>query len=229
MSDDNYRLGHSYKSRHKLLKHSKWFAVGLLLAIPVLIAGMIFTGVILISPKAAQPTSDVQTSLQAPSIKVFRSSYFQFQTGKSWSEDAKETSDNKYVYRSYRGPLLEHELTIYVNAEAPEFDVVRVQPVKPKDNGTFEVTEGISEHCQLALPEGQRNRIQTVSFNGVTIPCRADGTNFDVVVGEIGDDPYILLKRPDGSTAQYLIIYKDLTATPTGQELNRIAQTFQAR
>jgi hypothetical protein len=227
MSERYYQFDHGRD--HRILKRVKWFAVGLIIALPIIITILFFTTSIFIEREPVPVTSSVQTSVQAPSTRVFRTSYFQFQVGNTWAEDAKETTENKFVYRSYRGPLIEHDLVVYVNPSIQQFDATRIQPVITREDGTFRVEEGISEHCDTSLPEGQKDREQTITFKEVTFMCDADDTIYDVLVGKAGGTPFIDLARPDGSTVRYVIQYRDLTAQPTGRELREIVRSFQTR
>lgn len=215
--------------RRKPFKRLKWFLTGLIIAVPIALVILFFTSSIFIERDSQPVTSGVQTIVQAPSIRVFRTPYFQFQTGNTWAEDAKETSGTKFVYRSYKGPLIEHDLTIYVNPSVQDFDSTRVQPVITKQDGTFDPAEGISEHCDTFLPDGQKDRAQVITYKDVTFLCDADDTIYDVLVGNAGGTPLMDLIRPDGSTASYVIQYRDLTAEPSGRELKEIVRSFQTR
>lgn len=228
MSDHYYQHDYHHR-RHRVVKRVKWFFVGLLISSPIIVAILFFTVPFFIKQETPAVTSNVQTSVQAPSIKIFRTPYFQFQAGKTWSEDAKETSANKYVYRSYRGPLIDHDLTIYINPPSQVLNATRIQPVEPQADGTFKVPEGISTHCQTALPEAEKKQEVSVTFKGVTFVCDGDDTLFDVLVGKVNGTPLMELIRPDGSTANYIIVYRDLTAEATGRELKEIVESFQTR
>ncbi len=229
MFEESYRIDHPSKRRHKLIAHGKWFMVGLVAGTPVLLVVLLLTTSVFTRQENLAPISEVQTSIQSPSVEIFRTAYFQFQANKTWLADAKETTVNKFVYRSFRGPLIEHELNIYVNPSIQSIDVSYVQPVRPKPDGGFEVVGGISQHCRSALPDEEKKQIRTVTLNDTTFTCRGDGSNFDVVISQIGGSPYIELWRPDNTHARYLIVYKDLTAGGDGRELGGIIKSFQTR
>ncbi len=226
---ENYYQFDRHHGRHRFIRRLKWFIAGLFIAVPVIIVILFFTTSVFIEPEAPPATSGVQTSVQAPSTKIFRTVHFQFQASNTWTEDAKETTANKFVYRSFRGPIIEHDMTIYVNPSTTQFDATRIQPVIPQPDGTLKDIEGISEHCDTSLPPADKDREQTVKFHGVTFICDADDTIFDVLVGKVEGSPFIDLVRPDDSTARYLISYRDLTAAPTGRELREIVRSFQTR
>jgi hypothetical protein len=227
MPEHYYQFDHH--PHRRTLRRLKWFLFGLLITVPIILAILFFTTSIFVEREQEPVTSSVQTLVQAPSIRVFRTPYFQFQTGNSWAEDAKETTENVFVYRSYKGPLIEHDLYIYINPPVEQFDATRIQPVSPKEDGTFEVVEGISDHCDNILPEGNKDREQVVTFKEVKFMCDADDTIYDVLVGKAGGTPYMDLVRPSGTMARYVIKYRDLTAEPTGRELKEIVRSFQTR
>ncbi len=203
--------------------------MGVLVGMPVLLTVLMLTTGIFTEPETPEPVSDVQTSIQSPSVEIFRTAYFQFQANKAWLVDAKETTANKFVYRLFRGPLIEHELNIYINPPIQPIDVSYVQAVRPNADGTLELLSGISDHCNSALPETEKKQIRSVELNNTTFICRGDGSSFDVIVGQVGGGPYIELKRPDNTHARYMIVYKDLTANGSGRELKGILESFQTR
>ncbi len=174
-------------------------------------------------------TSEAKSSIQASAINVFKSKYFQFQADTSWVEVAGESNENKYAYRSMRGPLVEHDLFIYVNAAPPDTAVSRVQPANVKDKKELVVNAPLSEHCRSSVPKGVPLNVTRLSLGGVTFNCRPDSALFTVLVAEPNDSQVIKMQRPDGSSIQFTIIYRDLTANPTGSKLKPIAESFQVR
>lgn len=228
MSEHYYQSDQHHRFHHHT-RRAKWLLAGLLIALPLVIGAVLFAMQFFVKPEVQPPTSAVQTSVQAPSIIVFRTPYFQFQAGKTWTEVAKETTDNKFVYRALKGPIVEHDLTIYVNPSIQQLDATRIQPVEPQPDGTLKVTEGISDHCDTTLPAGNKDREQVMNLKGVTFMCDADDTIYDVLVGKVKGTPFMDLIRPDGSTARYVISYRDLTASPSGRELREIVRSFQTR
>ncbi len=173
-----------------------------------------------------QTTSAPTTSNIAPSIQVFRSPYFQFQTDKYWSEDPAASKDGKYVYRSLRSNLLEQQLTVYINSSPPNLAVTHVLVAELNGNRGFKTVK-LSDHCGKA----QKNNSSSfkTTLDQVTFTCFGDDTRYTALVGLAGGTPTISLPRPDGSTAAYTIYYSNVTADPDPKQLTEIVNSFQSR
>lgn len=184
---------------------------------------------ILGGPEDTEPvTSDATARVQEPSTEVFRTAYFQFQSGDEWAEDAGSSSQSGvYIYRAYQGSLIQQDLTIYVNPEVPAPKTTHLQPVVIGEDGLLDSVGSLDTHCKSSLPAGEKNPRQTV-FQGVTMMCDSDGTIFSVLIGEEGGDGILTLARPDGGSTNFTIVYRDLQANPTGRGMSGIVRTFQA-
>lgn len=177
-------------------------------------------------------TNSTSTSRQtsgyfAASVKVFNSSFFQFQADKTWAEVPAESTPTKFVYRSHRANLIEHELTIYVNEIPPALAANRVLPVNLKGDSEL-LPISVSEHClkTAGAPTGDN---PVVELDRVKLACDSDSTNYTVLVGLAGGNTVLDLLRPDNTRAKYSIAYSNLKATPDATQLNQIAETFQTR
>lgn len=173
-----------------------------------------------------QTTSAATSSYVAPNIEVFRSPYFQFQTNRSWSEDPGSSTGNKYSYRSMRGNLLEHTMTIYVNSAPSDVRASRVLAATLNGNRGLKV-EKISDHCGKATTF--KDSSFPVTLEKVPFTCFGDDTRYNVVVGLIGSGTEIKLPRPDGTTVAYTIYYSNVTASPDASQLTEIVNSFQTR
>lgn len=203
--------------------------VGLGLSTIVFLVGLVIGADLYRQKKeAVMPESIGHTSaVAADTIQVFRTKYFQFQTDDSWGEVA-NNNDNIYIYRSLRGTLVQQDLTIYVNVEPPTSDITRVQPVSTVDN-RIKPNGPISDHCRVILPPNANKVPTKVTMGGVSFTCRADGTLFIVLVADTKGLPSFRLNRPDGTSAQYTMVYRDLTTYPDGRNLEGIIDSFQTR
>jgi len=172
--------------------------------------------------------TQVTTSTVAPSVQIFRTSHFQFQAGKSWSEIAGETTKNKYVYRNFQSTLIRHELNIYVNPETIPPEPTYVLPVTVSDKSRLQATD-ISEHCVKGVPSSAPKDPQKITFASVSFICSPDSASYIVIVGEQGADPILTMRRPNGQQADYIIVYRDVTAKPDASELLSIVESFQTR
>lgn len=222
-----YKQQLNYRKRRRFIARI-WLAVFTLL---VIIAGFVsyiyyenFKASNFNSPE--QTTSSQTTSTIAPSIQVFRSPFFQFQTDKSWTEDTQSSKEGVYVYRSLQSGLLEQQLTIYVNNAPADLAVTRVLVANPNGNRGLTVLK-VSEHCgKLQAVKGPS---VPVTIDQIKFLCFGDDTRFNVLVGVPGGTTNISLPRPDGSMAAYTIYYSDVTANPNAKRITEIINTFQSR
>lgn len=218
----------NYAQRKKFVRK-----VGLLAGIIVLITAAV-VAIILIDYKRApslnskeSATSGVSTSTYEPRVQIFRTAYFQFQASTSWSQVLPESANDKFVYRSKRGNLIEQELVIYVNRESDARPVARVLPVSLKENSEL-LAGKVSEQCGKKVKATSQPTIPTV-IDRVSFNCSPNYEGFNVLVGLVDGSPKLALKRPDGNTATYIIFYSNVTASPDAQQLIDIVNTFQSR
>jgi len=178
------------------------------------------------SPEAT--TSSITTSYFAPSTQIFRTKYFQFQTNKSWAEAPADSSENKFVYRSMRNNLIEHELNIYVKEIPANLSATRVMPVTTT-NGNKELVPGtVSKHCrEKAGAMTAADKI--VNMDGIDMLCNVDNTQYGVIVGKKGEGTRITLTRPNKEKLVYTIYYTNVTANPEASQLVEILNSFQTR
>jgi hypothetical protein len=179
----------------------------------------------------AQLPSDVSTETSAtytPSIKVHRTAYFQFQTDQTWSHVVNESTANKFVYRSLRSKLVEHDLTIYINQPDINPEASRVLPVELQSTGAL--TSGFtSDVCRKSLPPSAKQLSQLVVIKEVSFMCDYDAADYSVVVGIRGQKVPFTLSRPDGTTTTYAILYHNLKAVWDDAQLRQIVDSFQTR
>ena len=204
--------------------------LSVLLGIILLVAVAIGIDSLLQDQDRSLPSQSTQpnTVSYAPKVKIFRNQYFQFQTDDSWSEIVDKTTPNTYTYRSLRGSLIEHELKIYVNNSPDRIEATYVLPVNTTSNGEL-LPLTVSEHCRKALPDQAKLEPREVIMDRVKFYCAADNTYYVAVIGLIDGGTGIELKRPDGSTATYTIVYHNLTASPEATRFYQIAESFQTR
>lgn len=174
-------------------------------------------------------TSETTTSIVAPSVSIFKTPYFQFQAPNSWVEVPNESSASKFVYRSLRSNLIEHELVIYASQIPANLESNRVLPVLFKTNNTELEPLTVSDHCLKAIGGNPSINSADIVLNGVRIKCDSDSTNYTVLVGLKDDDTVLNMIRPDGTSSGYAIYYTNLRASPDAIELSQIVETFQTR
>lgn len=223
----------NYRDRRRLLIRLRIIYAIIFL---VIVAGAVYFYIYYARDKVVNQNniSEKTNSVVAPTINTFRTSFFQFQASNTWVEVPKETTKNRFVYRSYKENLLEHEITIYVN-ETPNQNSLRINRVLPvtiseSDEGVSRFApEDVSESCAKALDKNAiPPDVQNVTFKKVSFLCYGNINQYNVIVGEVGNNANMTLKRSDGSSAVYSIFYKDLRAINGPSEIMRIASSFQS-
>lgn len=218
----------NYRKRKRIIRRRKIAAVFVMI---VLLVGSVWFAYVSYMAEnyndPLQTTSAPTSSYVAPNIQVFRSPYFQFQTNRTWSEDAAASTANRFAYRSMRGNLLEHTLLVYVNSSPDDLKASRV--LTATLNGNRGLAPGkVSAQCGKTTGNtrgtGSMMILEQVSFR-----CFGDVSTFSVLVGMPGGTPEIKLPRPDGSTASYTIYYSNVTDAPDAAQLIEILNSFQTR
>jgi hypothetical protein len=173
------------------------------------------------------------TSTIASNVKVQTTQYFQFQTTEKWRAIANETREGHYVYRGFKGQIVDQELIIDINNQLPEvLDntlITRVLPVTVSSLGSLTVVQEELVHCKELVKPGTEKQQQLVVHSRVTFPCNPDSVSFQVVVGLVGGNEIMTLPRPNDTKATYKIIYRNLSAQQTAGDLVNIISTFETR
>jgi hypothetical protein len=86
----------------------------------------------------------------------------------------------------------------------------------------------LSDHCKEASADDNIDE-KVLTYKKVSINCDVDNTQFNVLAGETGGSTRMTLNRPDGSTADYSILYRNLQAIPDATGLLQIMESFQTR
>lgn len=175
--------------------------------------------------KSHDQTGPVFVTTLAPSIHKFATPYFSFTAASNWTSVSNESTSNKFVYRSFRGKLVEQELKIFINDMAVDLTATRVLPVKINEDRSLLAGE-VSEHCSTLTNIKTANGPVLINAEQTKFLCQLDGTNFLVVLGEIGGDTTIRLKRSDGSYATYNFLYRSSTTPPNTVGLIDIIKSF---
>lgn len=217
----------NYNKRKRFLFRLRLFFASLALVL-ILGSAALYYAVMLqrLNPPAA--TSTLQSkSYAAPEVKIFSTPYFQLQTNSTWTEISRESNANKFVYRSMRANLVEHELVIYVNQIPENLAANRVLPVDPR--GDFElIPQSVTEHC-MKTAGGSRIDNPLVTMQRVKFRCDADSTDYSVLVGMTDGSSSITMRRPNGTKATYAMRYSNLRALYDDTQLTEIVSKFQVR
>lgn len=176
-----------------------------------------------------ETTSEKTASFIAPSIRIFKSPYFQFQASSTWAEVPGSSSANKFVYNSVRSNLIQHELTIYVNQAPANLAATKVLSVTPTDSNTRLVGGELSEDCPAKVPANHQSIFYEITLVGIKFNCDRTNAGYSVFAGTKENGTQITMIRPDGTTAVYTFLYKDLRAENDASEFINLLSTFQTR
>lgn len=224
-----YYHEHSYHKQTRFIRRLKFFVAFLFVGL-LGIAGYVGYDAVRANQKsstASAPTEKI-TSVYEPKTEIFTTKYFQFEADKTWSPIAGETSDTTFTYRSSRRNLTEQDITIIINDTKPMMDYGRVLPVDVLEDQTIR-PGNVSELCGKLLPATAPKITQSYTYERVSFLCNYDATDYIAIVGKRGTTVPLELKRPDGSTAKYSIIYRNSKATPDDTTIRQIMSSFQAR
>lgn len=204
--------------------------LGIVLLLLFLAAGFIARDLYFVNKAGAPVTS--KTTIKSVSFdgNHFSTPYFQFAESGTWKLAEAESNPSKYVWKKYQGssPVVQHQLIVYVNQTPPppELAAAAALPVKIKDS-SFEA--GVpSPHCGGLFEPGEPRRVRPQTVGGTTILCDPDMGQRRVIFGSVGGDYNLRLKRSDGSSARYVIIYKDQRISSDDEILTQIADSFKA-
>jgi hypothetical protein len=180
------------------------------------------------SQKNQKATTTETNGYYSAPVQIFRTPYFQFQTDNSWSEITNESQSNVFVYRGMSQHLVEHELTVYVNIPLENLTATHVLPVNLSSTGQL-LSLPVSDKCEKAFKGTETKTIKSVIMHEVTFVCDPHDSSYRVVVGTVKGGPHMKLHRPDGTTATYTIVYRNITALPDASQLQQIVNSFQTR
>ena len=218
----------NYHHRHRHVKRLKRFFIAALVLI-VIVVGLVGADIFRQHKEKPSPPSQLSTVIQQAPVAVLRTEFFQFQAPVNWVEISNESTSQKFLYRDIKNTLINNQLEVYVNSAPKNLLAEYVVPVTVNSDH-LSLTAGIlSDHCKKAVPKPLDHNPVMVTYNGVTFGCRIDGTEFIVVAGQKGGTTDIKLIRPNGKATTYTLVYRDLTANPTGNDFTNILNSFQAR
>jgi hypothetical protein len=132
------------------------------------------------------------------------------------------------VYKSFNGPLVEHQLVVYVNETPPrDLAATRIFPVE-LNRGNFVKIDTVGDHCN-SVETDFLNEPMVVTYKQVQFLCDMGSSTYKVFVGVIGGTNSIEAIRPNGEQATYSIFYENLKFLPSPNQIDSIMSTFQVR
>lgn len=176
-------------------------------------------------------TTEQNRSVQSSNVSIYRTKYYQFQAVDDWVEvDDDNYPGERYVYVKNDGKLITQRLVVYVNRNASdkEADIknTRVLPLSVGPLGRFINVGRVSDHCDTSWPEGLKKNPTRITHEDVSFVCSYGSQQYNVVVGERGDDENIAVELDDGTQAELTIVYSDLTAYPSTGDVYNIIDSF---
>lgn len=214
-----------HKSRHykRLRRFIIFFLI--LLAVAGTVLGL---SVFRDSNQKVDPVSQETTIIQQSSVTVLRSEYFQFQATSGWSQVQGSTVPGQYLYRNLSNNLINQEISVFVNTLPEDMTAEYVLPVSVDAKGLLHA-EQTSEHCKNYSAKGISATSLESKYQDISFKCHVDGTDYTILVGLKGQSTTMRLPRPNGTTAQYVIRYRDLTANPGPGQVSNMISSFQTR
>lgn len=176
-------------------------------------------------------SSENLKSVQSANVSVYRTEYFQFQAPESWVEVASESTDKRFVYVKNNGTLITQKLTVIVdrpetNREA-DFKLTHVLPVQIDEDGNFNPLTSVGSHCNDSFPADLKRNPSRITHEGVSFVCAPSSQQYNIVIGQFGEDESIVANLTDGRQISLFIVYSDLTAYPSAGDVYNIVSSFK--
>jgi hypothetical protein len=229
MAREIYHFDHSNRELHRRrYRRRSWLAAIVFLIFAIVAAIVIYNVYQLDGATSKNIGATSHQVIAGP--QTFHSSYFQFSDTAKWVYAPNDSTSTKLTYLLYAAGLPVHSLTVYVNQTPLQSDlaVTRVLPVQIKNGNALALAGDISAPCSSLYGASDLKRIKTVSLSSTSFLCVPDSPQFSAVVGQVGADYNLKLKRADGETADYIVIYHNLSVDPDPAPFVRIMKTFQA-
>jgi len=219
-----YRYDANMNKQQRFVRRYRLFIILFVLLLLAIAAWVIWDA--LKQSDQAPSSSETTTSTVSAQTVTFDTPYFSFTVPNNWQSMTKESTPQKYVYRSYRGDLVEQELNVYINSNGDDTSAIRVLPVTyDSSNGRFTQSD-ISEHCSTKAGTKAAHEPVRVSIADTSLMCQIDGTNYLVVVGLKSGSEVMKLKGPSGQTMQMTIFYRNSIVPADPDKLVKLMQQF---
>jgi hypothetical protein len=189
---------------------------------------------------------DIYTKNQAPATpiskttvktvtfdnKFFSTPYFRFTDSGDWQLIKNQSTGSKFVFQKYlnNSDLVQHQLIVYINSAPQPLELAasRVLPVEINSEGNSFIPTQVSDHCGKTYKSNELHKVELRQVNGSTLLCDPDQGQFRVIITKKGGDYNLKLKKANGTTANYIIIYQNQKIDPDSDTINQIANSFQA-
>jgi len=220
-----YRYDANMNKQQRFVRRYRFFIILFVVALVGIIAWILWDALRQGDQKPS--SSETTTSFVSSNTITFENEHFTFTVPNTWRDIPKESSAQKYVYRSYRGELVEEELDVYINSSGEDTSAVRVLPVTyDSASGKFTQSE-ISDHCSTKAGTKAAYQPVRVSIADSSLMCQIDGTNYLVVVGLKGGSEAMQLQGPGGKNVQMTIFYRNSIVPPESEKLVKLINQFK--
>jgi hypothetical protein len=211
-------------------KSRRWLRVLFALLIAVIVAGAILAYILLhLRTQSSKSVVGAKYTHNIAGPTVFKSEYFEFSDTAQWYFSPSNSTPYKFTYLLNQDGVLGYSVSVYVNQRPAGEDLAttRVLPVQIKNSNSFTIGQ-VSDPCGTLYKPSDLKFIKMVSLSGTTMECIPDSPQYIVIAGQVGGSFNLTLKRTNGQTANYIIIYHDLTATPDPGPFLKFMQSFQS-
>ncbi|MFI5271224.1 MAG: hypothetical protein ACHQT9_04225 [Candidatus Saccharimonadales bacterium] len=229
MSHPDYIIDKPVKTKRQKRYRRVSYVFALVLLIFIIIVGVIIYDILHLKGSSSKKSVGAEIHQTIAGPQTFKSAYFQFSDNAKWVFAPNDSKPNKFVYLSYVGGVPVHSLSVYINTTPIQSDLAttNVLPVQIKNDNSF-VESSLSANCNTVYVPSDLKHIKTKSISGTSMLCVPDSPQLSVMVGQIGGDYNLILKRENGQTARYIIVYHNLSIDPDPATFIRIMSTFQS-
>lgn len=227
-----YRQNQKLHKRQRQARTTRKVFFGVLFVIFVGVAIVVFDWALTnLNNDTTVVTTEQTRSVQSSNISIYRTKYYQFQAVDDWIEVEDDSyTGERYVYVKNDKNLITQRLIIYVNRDDAEKEKdiknTRVIPLSMGPLGRFINVGRVSEHCTESWPEDVKRNPSRIIHDEVSFVCAPDSQQYNIVVGERGDDENLTVELDDGTVVELTIVYSDLTAYPSTGDIYNIVESF---
>lgn len=214
-------------------KHNKYRRlfkrlIFLLLLLLVIVIGLIIYDAIKEQLNEQGDATAAETVVVKPKTITFTTDYFSFTAPDTWKFMDKESTKSTYVYRSYRGNLVEQELNVHINTSSTvDVSAIRVVPVNFNQATRMLEATVASEHCNTFTKQRAVYQPIRVSLLNTSMMCQLDGTNYLLVAGQIGGSDDMKFKSINGSNISVKVFYRYSAVPADNQYFIKLLNTFK--
>lgn len=184
-----------------------------------------------ISNKDTVITKESTSSVQAASVSVYRSQFFQFQAPEEWVFVSSQSTDKKFVYVKNDDTLVTQRFVVYINRPKTDHEadipITNVLPVTVQVENRLKAGT-VSKHCSEEPIEKSLGPNQRITYEDVSFVCSSGSKQYNVIIGESGQDEVFEFQTEPNGAFTVTMVYSDLTAYPNAGDIYNIVSTFEA-